>query len=88
MLTDIEIAQKNQMVPVSEVLNKIGMTDDDYDLYGKYKAKITMSELRKLQSKVIDEKKGGKRRILKKFQKKWSRPIFGAARSRKAVIQT
>lgn len=60
MLTDIEIAQKNQMVPVSEVLNKIGMTDDDYDLYGKYKAKITMSELRKLQSKVIDEKKGGK----------------------------
>lgn len=60
MLTDIEIAQKNQMVPVSEVLNKIGMTDDDYDLYGKYKAKITMSELRKLQTKVIDEKKGGK----------------------------
>lgn len=60
MLTDIEIAQRNQMVPVSEVLNKIGMTDDDYDLYGKYKAKITMSELRKLQSKVIDEKKGGK----------------------------
>lgn len=60
MLTDIEIAQKNQMVPVSEVLNKIGITDDDYDLYGKYKAKITMSELRKLQSKVIDEKKGGK----------------------------
>lgn len=60
MLTDIEIAQKNQMVPVSEVLNKIGITDDDYDLYGKYKAKITMSELRKLQTKVIDEKKGGK----------------------------
>lgn len=60
MLTDIEIAQRNQMVPVSEVLNKIGITDDDYDLYGKYKAKITMSELRKLQSKVIDEKKGGK----------------------------
>lgn len=60
MLTDIEIAQKNQMVPVSEVLNKIGMTDDDYDLYGKYKAKITMSELRKLQTKVIDEKKSGK----------------------------
>ncbi len=60
MLTDIEIAQRNQMVPVSEVLNKIGMTDDDYDLYGKYKAKITMSELRKLQTKVIDEKKGGK----------------------------
>lgn len=60
MLTDIEIAQRNQMVPVSEVLNKIGITDDDYDLYGKYKAKITMSELRKLQTKVIDEKKGGK----------------------------
>ena len=60
MLTDIEIAQRNQMVPVSEVLNKIGITDDDYDLYGKYKAKITMSELRKLQTKVIDEKKSGK----------------------------
>lgn len=60
MLTDIEIAQKNEMVPVKEIAAKVGMTEDDYDLYGKYKAKITMSELRKLQSKVLNDKKGGK----------------------------
>lgn len=60
MLTDIEIAQKNVMVPVKEIAAKVGMTEDDYDLYGKYKAKITMPELRKLQSKVLNEKKAGK----------------------------
>lgn len=60
MLTDIEIAQKNQMLPVKEIAAKVGMTEDDFDLYGKYKAKITMAELRKLQAKVLDEKKAGK----------------------------
>lgn len=60
MLTDIEIAQKNQMVPVSDILRSAGMSDSDYDLYGPYKSKITMSCLRRLQSKVLDEKKSGK----------------------------
>ena len=47
MLTDIEIAQKNQMMPITEVAKKIGIEESGLDLYGKYKAKITMAELRK-----------------------------------------
>lgn len=60
MLTDIEIAQKNEMVPIKNIAEKISVSEDSLDFYGQYKAKITMSELRKLQAKVLDEKKAGK----------------------------
>lgn len=60
MLTDIEIAQKNKMAPIVEVAKKIGLTEDDLELYGKYKAKITMAELRTLQKKASDPKNRGK----------------------------
>lgn len=59
-MTDIEIAQKNVMVPITEVATKIGITEDDLELYGKYKAKISMKELRTLQEKAKDPKKRGK----------------------------
>lgn len=59
-MTDIEIAQKNVMVPITEVAAKIGITEDDLELYGKYKAKISMKELRTLQEKAKDPKKRGK----------------------------
>src|SRR5574344_1488312 len=52
MLTDIEIAQKNEMVPVAQVASKIGLTENDIEQYGKYKAKLTMSALRTLQAKA------------------------------------
>ena len=42
-MTDIEIAQKNVMSPISDVAKKIGLTEDDLEFYGKYKAKITMT---------------------------------------------
>lgn len=60
MLTDIEIAQKNKMAPIVEVAKKIGLTEDELELYGKYKAKITMAELRALQKKASDPKNRGK----------------------------
>ena len=60
MLTDIEIAQKNKIEPITEVAAKLGMTEDDLDLYGKYKAKISMPQLRKLQDKVLNKKESGK----------------------------
>ena len=60
MLTDIEIAQKNQMMPITEVAKKIGIEESELDLYGKYKAKITMAELRKFQKKVQDPKNRAK----------------------------
>lgn len=48
MLSDIEIAQKTPMMPISEVAEKIGLTQDDLDLYGKYKAKLSFPALKRL----------------------------------------
>jgi formate--tetrahydrofolate ligase len=41
MKTDIQIAQEAKMLPIKEVAEKIGLTEDDLELYGKYKAKIS-----------------------------------------------
>ena len=60
MLSDIEIAQKNTMAPVAEVAAKIGITEDGLELYGKYKAKLTMDELRTLQAKAADPAERGR----------------------------
>ena len=54
-MTDIEIAQKNKMIPVAEVAAKIGITVDKLENYGPYKAKITFEELRALQEKAASK---------------------------------
>lgn len=41
MKTDIEIAQETKMLPIKEVAAQYGISEDDLELYGKYKAKIT-----------------------------------------------
>jgi formate--tetrahydrofolate ligase len=51
-MTDIEIAQKNQMEPIVQIAEKIGIGEDALELYGKYKAKISFDELKKLQQKT------------------------------------
>ena len=51
-MTDIEIAQKNVMAPITEVAAKIGITEDKLEQYGPYKAKITFDELKALQEKA------------------------------------
>lgn len=48
--TDIEIAQESTLLPIKEVAEKIGLTEDDLDLYGKYKAKISYEKIHSLQS--------------------------------------
>lgn len=40
MKTDIEIAQETKMLPIREVAQKLGISEDDMELYGKYKAKL------------------------------------------------
>ncbi|WP_346894454.1 formate--tetrahydrofolate ligase [Clostridium sp. UBA7503] len=45
MKTDIEIAQSSKMIPILEVGKTLGLTEDDLDLYGKYKAKISLDVL-------------------------------------------
>lgn len=54
-MTDIEIAQKNKMIPVADVAAKIGITADKLENYGPYKAKITFEELRALQEKAANK---------------------------------
>ena len=41
MKTDIEIAQETKMLPIREVAAQYGISEDDLELYGKYKAKIS-----------------------------------------------
>lgn len=41
MKTDIQIAQEATMLPIKDVAASIGITEDDLELYGKYKAKIS-----------------------------------------------
>ena len=51
MLTDIEIAQACEMKPIVEVAKKAGLDEDDLELYGKYKAKISADVWKRLENK-------------------------------------
>ena len=50
MKTDIEIASEAKMEPIAEVAHKLGLTDDDIELHGKYKCKISEEYLRSIQN--------------------------------------
>ena len=58
MLSDLEIAQRAQMKPIVEIAESLGLSPDDIDLYGKYKAKVSLEVLKNLsekpQGKYID----------------------------------
>ena len=54
MLTDVQIAQSAQMKPIKEIASQVGLVEDDLELYGKYKAKISLEAI----SKVKDNKDG------------------------------
>lgn len=51
MKTDIEIAQEAVMKPIKEVAAALGMTEDDLELYGKYKAKISNEYCEKVKDR-------------------------------------
>lgn len=51
MKTDIEIAQEAVMEPIGKVAETLGMTAEDLELYGKYKAKISDEYITALQDK-------------------------------------
>ena len=51
MKTDIEIAQECKLKRIDEIAKMLNLTDDDYEVYGKYKAKIELSVLNKLKDK-------------------------------------
>lgn len=45
MKTDIQIAQEAQMNKIVDVASRLGLNEDDIDLYGKYKCKISLDKL-------------------------------------------
>ncbi|MBQ6449128.1 formate--tetrahydrofolate ligase [Cytobacillus oceanisediminis] len=49
MKSDIEIAQQAVMKPIIHIAEKLGLSDDDIELYGKYKAKISADTLNTLK---------------------------------------
>ena len=49
MPTDLEIAQKVEMEPITKVAAKIGIPEDSLELYGKYKAKLSFDYIRELE---------------------------------------
>ena len=51
MLSDIEIAQKAHMLPINEVAAKLGIGEEDIELYGRYKAKLSMNLIKRVQDK-------------------------------------
>lgn len=51
MLSDIEIAQKAHMLPITEVVGKLGIGEEDIELYGRYKAKLSMDLIKRVQDK-------------------------------------
>ena len=50
MLTDVQIAQQAKMQPIKEVAAKLGLVEDDLELYGKYKAKISLETMQKVEN--------------------------------------
>ena len=54
MLTDVQIAQSAEMKPIKEIAEQLGLGEEDLELYGKYKAKISLETI----SKVKDNKDG------------------------------
>lgn len=49
--TDIQIAQEAKLLHISKIAEKLGLTEDDYDQYGKYKAKLDFNLLKKFENK-------------------------------------
>ena len=45
--SDIDIAQAATLKPIREVAAQLGLTEDDLDLYGKYKAKVHLDVIEK-----------------------------------------
>lgn len=48
VLSDIEIAQQTKLEPIVDIAKKVGLTEDDLELYGKYKAKISFDAIKRL----------------------------------------
>ena len=51
MKTDIQIAQDAKMLPIADIAADLGVAEEELELYGRYKAKITDAFLKRAESK-------------------------------------
>ncbi|GAB6086506.1 formate--tetrahydrofolate ligase [Alkaliphilus crotonatoxidans] len=50
MKTDVQIAQEAKMLPIVEIAKQLNISEDDLDLYGKYKGKISLDLYKRLEN--------------------------------------
>ncbi len=50
MKSDIEIAQEAVLKPITEISEALGITDEELEMYGRYKAKLSEEYLQRIQS--------------------------------------
>ena len=55
-MTDIEIARNTELKNIKEIAENLGLIEDDLDLYGKYKAKISEDALERIHKNKKDGK--------------------------------
>src|SRR5262250_154466 len=48
MLSDLEIAQRARLKPIADIAAALGIEEDELELYGKHKAKVTLSVMKRL----------------------------------------
>ena len=53
MLSDIEIAESAQLLDIRKVAETLGLTENELELYGKYKAKISLPQGAKREGKLV-----------------------------------
>ena len=51
MLSDLEIAQRAKLQPIREIASTLGIDEDELEMFGKYKAKVTLASLARLQDR-------------------------------------
>lgn len=52
-MNDIEIAQNAHLDPIDQIGKKVGLTENELEMYGKYKAKVNVIEKHRLNSKLV-----------------------------------
>ena len=52
MLSDIDLAQQAKLIPITQLAAEIGLQEDEYEPYGRYKAKISLEALKQRQDKA------------------------------------
>ena len=81
MKSDVEIAQEAQMKPITEVAEQLAIPADELELYGKYKAKLSLDTWRRVQ-----DRPNGKL-VLVSLNNQWSDRIYQTVIVREVLFQ-